>query len=151
MFGVGPGWYRFRGGFARLCVCVGPVLRGAIVPRRPILLFFTSRINLSDGGFFWFFFFGGSPSPQFWNSGAQNIMPQKKTNAMRNRRSTSYGHRIRGAIWGGRSGCNTARNRHKDRLIGLKLFATKWDRFPKYHPVYLGLCFHLMSFYAARN
>ena len=25
LFGVGPGWYRFRGGFARLCVRVGPV------------------------------------------------------------------------------------------------------------------------------
>ena len=58
LFGVGPGWYRFRGGFARLCVWVGPVWYH-FPHQRPIFFFFFLDQLIPRGdvlGFFLFFF-----------------------------------------------------------------------------------------------
>ena len=73
LFGVGPGWYRFRGGFARLCVWVGPVWYH-IPPPTPNFFFLT---NLSPGENFWGFF--REKFPNFRNLGdATPNAPQQK-------------------------------------------------------------------------
>ena len=59
LFGVGPGWYRFRGGFACLFVWVGPVWYH-FPPTPNFCFFFWTDLSLGEN--FCFFFFENFPN-----------------------------------------------------------------------------------------
>ena len=79
LFGVGPGWYRPRGGFARLCVWVGPA-RYHLPRQRPIFFFLYFRANLSLGNSGFSF---SKNVPLFGILGTQHQMPPKKSQIKR--------------------------------------------------------------------